>query len=518
MQIVTVAQMQQAERDCARFAISLDRLMENAGLAVAEEARRILGNIQNKCILILVGPGNNGGDGLVAARHLHDWGAAVTVYLCGQRPANDSNLEKLKSRKVEIFEASADEDLNLLGKSLNESLAVIDSIFGTGQNRPITGIFAQVLGAVAEYRIKHPRPCLIALDLPSGLNADTGACDPATPDVDYTVTLGFPKVGLFSLPGQERAGELSVVDIGIPAEVVEHVDLDLMQDAWIRTLLPRRPLIAHKGSFGKVLALVGSPNYPGAAYLACSGSLRVGAGLTTLAILDSLVPVLASKLTEVTYLPLPQSAGTLDPAGSLELLQAALPQYNVLLLGCGIGLSERTVKLVKTLLLKPKTRLPPLVLDADGLNILARTPDWHRKLQAEAVITPHAAEMSRLLGKSIAEIQSNRISSAIDAARNWRQTVVLKGANTVIASPAGKVRVSPFSNPGLSSGGTGDVLAGAIAGLAAQGLSLFDAASVGVYLHGLAGELVRAELGDAGMLASDLLPCLPRAIRQLKQA
>jgi hydroxyethylthiazole kinase-like uncharacterized protein yjeF len=518
VKILTVAQTQQAERDCSRFGISLERLMENAGLAVAAETRRILGDLQNKSLLILVGPGHNGGDGLVAAMHLSDWGAAVTVCLCAQRPAHDSNLEKLRSRKIEIFEASCDSGPELLQVALGRSLAVIDSIFGTGQNRPVTGIFAQVLNTVNEYKKKHSHPCLIALDLPSGLNADSGSTDPATPAVDHTLTLGFPKVGLFNLAGQEKAGAITVVDIGIPSEVVSAVNLDLMDNAWAREVLPYRPRIANKGTFGKILALVGSPNYIGAAYLSCSGSLRVGAGLTTLAISNSLIPVLASKLTEVTYLPLPEAAGKTDDSESLKLMQETLPKYDVLLLGCGISLSETTVNLVKALLLKPKTRLPPVILDADGLNILALTSDWHLKLEAQAVITPHAGEMSRLLGKSIQEIQSNRINSAREAALKWRQTVVLKGANTVIASPDGKVRVSPFSNPGLASAGTGDVLAGAIAGMAAQGLSLFDAASAGVYVHGLAGELVRAELGDAGMLASDLLPCLPRAIRQLKQA
>jgi hydroxyethylthiazole kinase-like uncharacterized protein yjeF len=518
MKIVTVAQMQEAERDCVRFGISLDRLMENAGLAVAEETRRILRDIEDRGILVLVGPGNNGGDGLVAARHLHDWGTAVTVYLCSQRPAGDANLEKIKSRKIEIIEASADAGLDLLRGALGRGVAVIDSVFGTGQNRPVTGIFAQVLNAVAEYRTRHSRPCLIALDLPSGLNADTGAADPATSAADYTVTLGFPKIGLFNLTGQSKAGEIRTVDIGIPPEVVNHIDLDLMQDGWIKASLPTRPRTANKGSFGKILALVGSPNFIGAAYLACSGSLRVGAGLTTLAISSNLVPVLASKLTEVTYLPLPEALGSIYTPASLDLLREALPQYNLLLLGCGLGLSGPVVDLVQALLLESKAPLPPLVLDADGLNILAQTPGWQQQLHAAAVLTPHAGEMERLLGKSIKEIQADRIGSTREAALKWHQTVVLKGANTIVSSPEGKVRVSPFSNPGLASAGTGDVLAGVIAGMAAQGLSLFDAASVGVYVHGLAGELVRAESGDAGMLASDLLPCLPRAIRQLKQA
>jgi ADP-dependent NAD(P)H-hydrate dehydratase / NAD(P)H-hydrate epimerase len=517
MKIVTVSQMQKAERECSMFGTSLDMLMENAGKAFAEATRALLGNIRQQNIVVLVGPGNNGGDGLVAARHLHDWGARVLVYLCAQRPENDPNLEQVRRRGIPGVEVSADINLDQLKVWLSSAQAVVDAVFGTGKSRALSGFFAQVLNLVSEAKRQRHILHLIALDLPSGLNADTGAVDPATPRVDNTITLGYPKVGLFNLPGAEKAGKITVVDIGIPAQLVDYIDTELLTGGDIKTALPERLPVSHKGTYGKVMALVGSLNYPGAAYLACSGAIRVGAGLTTLAIARSLQPVLAAKLTEVTYLPLPEVApGIASVDSALPLIQQ-IPQYDVLLIGCGLGQHKPIADLVEVLLLNSRIKLPRVVVDADGLNTLARIPEWWRSFSDEAVFTPHAGEMARLLGKSGDDIQNNRIETARAAASRWHKTVVLKGAYTVIASPNGLVRVSPFANAGLASAGTGDILAGSIAGLLSQGLPLFEAAFCGVYLNGLAGEIVKTELGDAGMLASDLLPVLPRAIRQLKE-
>jgi hydroxyethylthiazole kinase-like uncharacterized protein yjeF len=516
MKIVNVNQMQKAERDCAQFGVSLTHLMENAGKAVADELVSILGDVQKQSITILVGPGNNGGDGLVATRYLHDKGALVTVFLCGKRPENDGNLEKARRRGIRCFDTSIETDLSQLHRWLLDSNAVLDAVFGTGASRPLGGIFARVLNIVNDVKKKHPQLRVIALDLPSGLNADTGIADTAAPHADNTITLGFPKIGLFNLGGGERAGVISVVDIGIPSELVDYVNLEYLTAEWAKLTLPRRPLTSHKGSFGKVLAFVGSFNYTGAAYLACTGSLRTGAGLTTLAVTRSLLPILASKLTEATYLPLPESAPGIISMDASETLKQQLSGYDVLLLGCGLGKDQATAKLVESVLFDAGKKLPPVVLDADGLNILAGIPGWGNKFPGDAVFTPHPGEMSRLLNKSVEEIQNKRIETSYQAAASWNKIIVLKGAYTVIAAPDGRVRVSPFANPGLASAGTGDVLAGAIAGMAAQGLSLFDAASCGVYLHGQAAQIAKEEIGDAGMLASDLLPMLPRAIRQLK--
>jgi hydroxyethylthiazole kinase-like uncharacterized protein yjeF len=518
LKILTASQMHQLEKACAQIGLTTDVLMENAGKAVAEEVKRILGNIDQRHILFLIGPGNNGGDGLVAARHLHDWGARVNVYLLGRRPANDPKLKQVQERGISCVDAAQDEGLNWLDGFLASADAIVDAVFGTGPTRRFGGLIMMVLERVNRARKKHPRWRVIAVDLPSGLNADSGAIDPATLYADYTITLGCPKPGLFNSLGAERAGKITVVDIGMSENLIEEAASEYITDEWVKSVLPERPFQANKGSFGRVLAVAGSINYIGAAYLACSGALRVGAGLVTLATTARLQSILASKLTEVTYLPLPESRpGVISPEAA-RLIPQQFEHYNVLLLGCGLGQSQVAIRFIRSILItKHRQALPALVLDADALNTLANTPRWWQLLTTDAILTPHPGEMARLTGMAVEEVQSDRVEVTKKYAEEWNKTVVLKGAYTVIASPAGQTRVSPIANPGLASAGTGDVLTGAIAGLVAQGLSLFDAAACGVYLHGGAGELVRSRLGDAGMIATDLLPELPRVIKRLKE-
>ena len=305
-------------------------------------------------------------------------------------------------------------------------------------------------------------------------------------------------------------GKLVIADIGIPEELADSIKLELLTPDWARKTLPERSLNSNKGSFGKVLVVAGSENYIGAAYLSCAGALRVGAGLVTLAIARSLQTAVAARLAEVTYLPLPESGA----AAAARIIARECGNYDIMLLGCGLGQSPGTVELVKSIL-KIKN-LPPLVLDADGLNIISALPSWWQKLPKNTIITPHPGEMARLSGLSIKKVQGDRIGVAAKFAPKWQKTVVLKGAFSVVASPDGRTRISPFANAGLATAGTGDVLAGAIAGFLAQSLDAFDAASLGVYLHGRAGENVKSEIGDAGMIASDLLPALPAAIKQMK--
>jgi len=518
MKILTTSQMRQVEESCAQIGLTTDVLMENAGKAVAEEVRRILGSIDQQHILFLIGPGNNGGDGLVAARHLHDWGARVTVYLLGQRPADDSKLKLVQERGVSCVNAVEDEGLGGLDEFLASANAVIDAVFGTGTTRRFGGLIMTVLDRVNKARKQHAGWPIIAVDLPSGLNADTGAVDSSCLYADHTITLGFPKPGLFKFPGAERVGKITVADIGMPVHLAGEATAEYITAEWVKSVLPERPLNANKGSFGRVLVVAGSINYIGAAYLACSGAIRVGAGLVTLATATSLQPILASKLTEVTYLPLPEfRPGIISPEAARLIFQQ-LEQYNVLLLGCGLGQSQPTVRFIRSILIgRHKPALPSLVLDADALNTLADTPGWWKQLTTDAILTPHPGEMSRLTGVAVEEAQLNRVEVARKWAAEWNKTIVLKGAFTVVASPQGKVKVSLIANPGLASAGTGDVLTGAIAGLVAQGLSLFDAAACGVYLHAEAGEMVKARLGDAGMIATDLLPELPQVIKRLKE-
>ena len=308
-------------------------------------------------------------------------------------------------------------------------------------------------------------------------------------------------------------GELEVANIGLPSELDDGVEIELLAEEWARTRLPTRPANSHKGTFGRTMVVAGSRNYLGAAYLAATSATRVGSGLVTLAIPESLTTAVAAKAIEPTFLPLPESAPGIVSPDAVDLVFESLPAYNSLLVGCGMGQEEDTKRFIERLLLSGRT-LPPTVVDADGLNTLSQVDDWWTRLADNAILTPHPGEMGRLTGNSLRN--QDRITAATSAASRWNKTVILKGAYTVIAFPDGRAKVSPLSNPGLATAGTGDVLAGAIAGLVSQGLSLADASALGVYLHGLAGERVRDEFGDTGMVASDLLPTLPTVIRDLR--
>jgi NAD(P)H-hydrate epimerase len=364
------------------------------------------------------------------------------------------------------------------------------------------------------------RPLLLALDLPTGLNADTGEVDPACPSADLTVALGLPKVGLLTFPGAARVGQLRVVDIGLPTglAVEEQIPLELLTASWVGHHLPPRLLDSHKGTFGHALVVAGSRSYVGAAYLAAQAAVRVGAGVVTLAAPRGIYPVVASKLTEVVHLPLPEDAeGQIHPDAA-RLVRDKLSTYSSLAVGCGLGRSLGIAQfLEQLLLLKPRPALPTVV-DADGLNNLSRLPNWWQRLGDQVALTPHPGEMATLASASSAQVQQDRIATARQRATRWNTTLALKGAYTVVAEHGGLVRVSPFANPALASGGTGDVLTGIIAGLMAQGLTPYEATCCGVYLHGQAAEAVRRDRGDTGTLASDLIERLPETISQLRQA
>jgi NAD(P)H-hydrate epimerase len=525
MRLVTVAEMQEAEKGAG---VPVSQLMENAGLAVAQEAWLLLGEVAERRIVVLTGPGNNGGDGLVAARHLREWGAEVNVYLLKGRDKKDAVFAPLAEAKVPT--TTADEDAKAGYKRLEELLGgadlVIDALLGTGRVRPIEGALAEVLERLQAARGRTLPPRLLAVDVPTGLDADTGAADPRCIAADGTVALGWSKVGLHVLPGAQLAGRVEVVDIGIPKSVESEGWAELMTARWARSALPERPAGAHKGTFGRALVVAGSPRYVGAAYLACMGGLRAGAGLVTLACASSLYPIFAAKLTEATFEPLPDEEGYLTAEGAHAVGQAlARPStgsgraYDALLVGPGLGQEGYVHAFMHSLLpLLKADGLRGVVIDADGLNNLSEVEGWWKELAVPTVITPHPGELSRLTGLSMEEIQSDRLAVARKCAGEWGVTVVLKGANTVVAAPDGRARLSPFANPGLASGGTGDVLAGVIVGLlaSASGGEPYEAASLGVYLHGLAAERVREELGSAGIVASDLLPALPRATKELR--
>ncbi len=518
MKIVTAQQMREIEDRAEAVGVSKDVLMENAGFAVADYIRGHVRNLVGMTVVVLVGPGNNGGDGLVAARHLDAWGARVTICLCRDNPAHRGKVEFLRGKRVAIISLDDDDGLDQLRESLQLAQIVVDSILGTGRSRPVKGPTAEALDLLREARRGNEAPRLMALDVPTGLDADTGAVDPKAVPCGVTLTLGNPKAGLYRFPGAEYAGVVEVLDIGIPNGLGSGITFELMTDDWARSALPDRPMSGHKGTFGKALIVGGSRNYVGAPYLAATAAGRVGAGLVTLAVPQSLQMAVASKAVEPTYLPLPEALPGVPRAEAAGLIAEQAGGYQALLIGPGIGQADSTRDMV-TRLLRESEELPPLVVDADGLNIVASLGEsWWDEFWREAILTPHPGEMARLTSRSTKDIQEYREEVAVESAVKWKKTVVLKGAFTVVAYPDGSSRISPFANPAMATAGTGDVLAGTIVGLLAQGVEPEDAAALGVYLHGVAGERASAELGDAGMLAGDLLPELPRAIRDLRRS
>ena len=521
MKIVTAAQMTAIEQASEQAGVSTDVVMENAGLAVAQGARDLAGAAGVR-VMVLVGPGNNGADGLVAARHLRRWGAEVTCFVVAGRPDTDPKMDLALEYGVRVIRIATTGALEQL---LARSALVIDAVLGTGRARPLEGDVKQAMLCLAKVRSAPAPPKLLALDLPTGLNADTGQVDPCGVPCDVTFALGYPKAGLLSFPGTEHAGEMRVLDIGLPSGLPEEtsIPLELLDRRWVAEHLPQRPLDSHKGTFGHVLVVAGSRNYVGAAYLASQAAVRAGAGLTTLATPESVYPIAAAKATEPIHLPLPEDSEGRVSAQAAQVIHDGSRRYTNIAVGCGLGLSEGTVKFVEDLLFGGEgsgiSQLPalPALIDADGLNNLARIDGWPERRRGPMVLTPHPGELATLTGLSAAEIQKGRVAVVREYAAKWDVCLVLKGANTVIGQPDGMVRVASFANPGMASGGTGDVLSGVIAGLMAQGLAPAVAAGCGVYLHGAAGEETVSRLGSAGLAASDLLPEIPVAARRVRE-
>jgi NAD(P)H-hydrate epimerase len=527
--IVTVARIQEIERGTAAAGHSYAAMMEMAGKSVADAILDRLGASFAR-VVVLAGPGNNGGDGLVCARHLCQAGLDVRVYLWKRRTDPDHDYEHHFAKLVELGapHARLEDDLAADGTPstllawLDDpdfSVIIVDALLGTGANRPIGGELATLLDAVRTQLLPSPssadvltpdRPTVVAVDSPSGLNCDTGALDPRTLPADVTVTFANAKRGHYLFPGAGAVGELLVMDIGALPELVADVGVFALDETLVADWLPARDANSHKGSFGKVMAAVGSVNFPGAAYLSCSAAGRVGAGLVTGAVPQPVWPVVAAKLAEPTWLPLPATAdGRMDAGEAAAQVAAALSGYDALILGCGLGQSDATRTFVDALL---AADLPPTVIDADGLNNLARLDDWSARLPDRAILTPHPAEMARLCGLDVGAVVANRWELALEKAAAWDAVVLLKGPYTVIADPDGLLAVLPVATPALATAGTGDVLAGAIGGLLAQGVPPFEAACLGAWVHGQAGLACEAAIGRAGVVAGDLLSRLPAAL------
>ena len=509
MKLVTAAQMRDLEEAAFASGTTQAQLMETAGRSVAVAVREHLGGARARRIVVLVGPGNNGGDGMIAARHLYDFGADILVFLLTPRPDGDPLVENLRSRGLEVITLSGDEPDGGLLEALDRADAVLDAVLGIGARRPLDGLIA----ATFEH-LKRRRSRLFALDLPTGLDADSGAIDPHAASADVTLTLGFSKIGLHLLPGSEHVGQVEVLDIGLERYAGPEVQAELMTASWARERLPRRPAESNKGTFGRVLIVAGSVRYTGAAALASLGALRAGAGLVTLATIPSVRAAVSPFLPEVTFLPLAEEDGAIAESSG-DLIAHAVPGYSAIVIGPGLSLTSGTQAVARGVLTAPALESTPVVVDADALNALSRLPGWAAEIRTQAVLTPHPGELARLVSRDIPDVQEDRVETARACAATWNQTVVLKGAHTIVAGAGGHVLVSPYATAALATAGTGDVLAGAIAGLIAQGVAPFDAAGLGVYLHGAAAETFRDEYGHSGLLASELGMAIARVAHRL---
>ncbi len=516
MKLVTASQMQDLDRrtiqECGIPGIVL---MENAGKGAAELLVQHFPEVRQGWVAILAGRGNNGGDGLVIARHLRNWGIKVKVYLlCSKENVHGdarTNLQVWLNMRGETIEVPSEGESVRVKEELAQANLIVDAIFGTGLNSEVGGHFKEVISFVNSL----PQP-VMAVDIPSGVEATGGKVLGVAIKANLTATFGLAKIGQTIHPGLNYVGKLEVVDIGIPSYLIDEAEIKtyLIDPAELDLgLLSPRPAQAHKGNYGHLLVLAGSPGKTGAAALVCQGAMRAGAGLVTLGIPASLNHILEVKLTEAMTEPLPDPInGYLCPDSMGRILQL-LEGKTALALGPGVSTQPQVRELILGLISKAKI---PLVVDADGITALASRPQLLKECTNPITITPHPGEMARLLGTTTKEVQDNRIEVARDFATSYRCVVVLKGNRTIISSPEGEVYINPSGNPGMASGGTGDVLTGMIGGLLAQGIPPLEAAKWGVYLHGLAGDIAATKLGEMPLIASDILDYLPYALKEIK--
>lgn len=511
---VTAAEMREVERRAAERGATGPVLMAHAGRAVAQGVERLLGSVAFARVVVLCGPGNNGGDGLVAAAELRDRGARVTCFLFGRAGRDDSAFRFPIEQPDGVLRAERPGALDALRRALAGADVVLDAMLGTGRARPIAGPLAEVLEAARE-AIQAAGCLVVAVDLPTGMDCDTGQADPHALPAGHTFCLGLPKVGFYSYPGAELAGRWRTLGIGLPPGLDADLPTRVSDDRQAGRWLPARPASSNKGTFGKALVVAGCLSYSGAPALAAAAAGRAGAGLVTLAVPEDVRPLLGKGFAEGIFLPLPGTGPQLQGDGALEALRARLGEQDAALIGPGLGAHPETVRVVRALL-HGGGHAAGLVLDADALNALSAEEGWWRGLPQGTVITPHPGEFGRLRHLPVHDVQARRYALARQAAAEWGVVVVLKGAFTVIAAPDGRCVIDPSANPALATAGTGDVLAGAITGLRAQGVAPFEAAVAGVRAHARAGAALRDSLGVAGPLAGDLLPLLPRVMDDLR--
>jgi len=516
MRAVTAEEMAEMDRTAIEvLGIPGVVLMENAGRGAAEVMYRYFPDLQGRKVAVLAGGGNNGGDGFVIARHLWQKRVAVTVYLLKKRQSyrGDAkvNLEIIEKLGVQVEEHTDNKSLAGLKRKLSKAEILVDAVFGTGLNAPVRGFYQKIIELVNQLE----RPVL-AVDLPSGLSATSGAPLGTCIQASVTATFGLPKVGQLVTPGCVYVGRLEVVDIGLPRSVTEAAGPPRLwlEASDLAPLMRSRSLTSHKGSFGHVLVVGGSVGKTGAGAMAGLGAARAGAGLVTLAVPVSLHGLMEVKLTEIMTEPLAETADQTVGTEALPRLHALLKGKQALALGPGLSVDRETVEVVLDLVEHCSC---PIVIDADGINALVDRLDALKRARAPLILTPHPGEMGRLVKCRAEEVQNKRLSLVESFSKQYGVTLVLKGARTVIGSPQGRLAINSSGNAGLASGGTGDVLTGLIAGFLAQGFSPFDSACLGVYCHGKAADRLARRWGDRGLLATDLLPEIPVVLKSLAE-
>lgn len=515
MIVVTADEMREMDRQTIEsFGLPGRILMENAGRGAARALMQWAPPLGMASVGVAAGRGNNGGDGFVIARYLFQHGIDVKVYLLSEssRLAGDAaaNFSLLGTLGVPVAELPDESALERHRKEMTEKTLWVDAILGTGLSSDVRGYFR----AAIEFINSLNRP-VFAVDIPSGLHADTGLPCGVSIRADQTATFAFAKTGHVQEPGASLTGGLHVIDIGIPPHVARAAGPrhHLIEPADIAAHLPPRPADMHKGGSGHVLAVAGAPGKTGAAAMTAMSALRAGAGLATLGVPKSLNPAVEPQVLEAMTVGLAETeAGNLSDAAAEKILELAADK-RCLALGPGIGIEPATCRLVHRLVQESPV---PLVIDADGINNLAEEPELLINAHSPVVLTPHPGEMARLTRETAASVQADRIGAARRFAETFRVCLVLKGARTVVASPDGGVHINPTGNPGMASGGMGDVLTGVISGLIAQGLSPETAARIGVFLHGAAADEAAASCGPFGYLASDVMRQIPETIGSLQ--
>jgi NAD(P)H-hydrate epimerase len=515
MYIVTAQQMKDMDRlTIESFGMPGIVLMENAARGATDALYRHFPHFRGLKVGVAAGHGNNGGDGFVIARYLASANVSVNVYLLSKRKKvrgdAAANLKLLDSMNVPVREITDEAQFKSYRDEMGSCELWIDAMLGTGLKSDVRGLFKEMI-----VLLNAEKTPILAVDIPSGLDSDTGKPRGCCVQATVTVTFGLPKIGHVVLPGSELVGKLEVIDIGIPPSVVDEVAPNhyLLTPEMITGAFQARDAQSHKGTTGHLLVIGGSPGKTGAAIMTSQAAMRVGTGLVTLGIPKSLNVAVESQLTEVMTEPLPENADQTLGLSAHQKILGQLERKNALAIGPGMGDAKPTQNLVRKLI---QASHVPVVIDADGLNALVGNLSFLKKLKAPVVMTPHPGEMARLVGKTSSQVQEDRVGEARGFAQTHGVHLVLKGAKTVIAHPDGAVFVNPTGNPGMASGGMGDVLTGIISGLIVQGLPVWKAVNAGVYLHGCAADALARSMGPMGFLASDLIDILPGQIKGLE--